>query len=53
MNIILLLNICNFTFIAIDVAVLIVCFQTFEMREYEDSQLTASLEISIKYDRFK
>ena len=47
----------DFTFIIIDVGVLIVSFQTSEVTEFEDSQLTVSLEIeieiSIKYDRFK
>jgi hypothetical protein len=45
----------DFTVIIIDVGVLIVSFQTFEMTVYEDSGLTFSLEIeiSIKYDTFK
>ena len=45
----------DFMFINIDVGVLIVSFRTYEVRVYEDSQLTVSLEIeiSIKYDRFK
>ena len=46
----------DFTFMTIDVWVLIVSGQTFEVTEYEDPQLTVSLEIKIqtfiKYERF-